>query len=61
MSRKFMVIKSRDYGMFSNFLCALQYLYLSKVEDRIPIIDWDLFWYSQKTPYNGSEGNVWEY
>ena len=50
MSKKFLVIKSRNFGMFSNFLNALQYLYLSKVEKRIPIMDWDIIWYSERKP-----------
>jgi hypothetical protein len=58
--KKITIIKSRNFGLFSNFLHTLQYLYLSEVEDRIPIVDWDIVWYSQEKGYNGSK-NVWEY
>ena len=58
--KKFRIIKSRDKGLFSNFLQVIQSLYLSDLDGRIPIVDWDIFWYSQDDPYNGSN-NVWEY
>jgi len=61
MSKKFLLIHSRSYGVFSNFLSALQYLYLSKVEDRIPIMVWNIKWFRQKDLYNGSLSKVWEY
>ena len=61
-NKKFMIIRSRDFsGLFSNLISTLQYLYLSEVENRIPIIDWKICWYLQKEPYNGVVQNVWDY
>lgn len=61
LSNKFIVINSRSYGLFSNFLHTLQHLYLSEVRKRIPIVDWRICWYRQEEPYFGVESNVWEY
>jgi hypothetical protein len=58
--KKFRIIKSRDKGVFSNFLQVLQCLYISELDGRIPIVDWDIIWHAQKEPHNGST-NVWEY
>jgi hypothetical protein len=61
LSNKFIVINSRSYGLFSNFLHTLQHLYLSEVRKRIPIVDWRICWYRQEEPYFGVKANVWEY
>ena len=67
--KKFMVIKSRTAtGLFSNFIHTLQYLYKSKLEDKIPIIHWEKGLYSKsgsfdftKNIYSEGEENIWEY
>lgn len=61
MSRKFIVIGSRDKGLFSNFLHTLQYLNVSDVDKRIPIVNWKICYYLSDLSYNGGIGNVWDY
>ena len=58
--RKFMVIRSRDFGIFSNFLHTLQYLYSSEKDGRIPIVWWDIYWFKD-VKFKNNSNNVWEY
>jgi len=57
MKKSFYVIRSRDRGLFSNFLHTIQYLFKADARGKIPIVHWNIIWYMNE----GSEDNVWEY